>query len=276
MKDTHYLDTSAINYLYRHPQRDTLAERITHNSRVLVSVFTVVELASASDESYRNGIIRYAKGLTGDTKPLAMPRDLLMRARVAIRERAPEMDNAIPAEWEGIWVAYSDPTVLDSTNLNEIAEFKKQHNAWFEQMHSTGRASVQSELQKRGLLGSPTLRRYASFVTSLAETQAQVAEHIIGLGPPDDSIAQHEAETLCRGSDHWRFLLAGLAYSIYCRGFKREYHGKARSPGSIDIQQAVYLASCDWFVTADKEQFRMIREIIPFGHSKRHAFLCCN
>ncbi len=276
MKDTHYLDTSAVNYLYRHPQRDELAERITEHSTVFVSVFTIVELASTSDKSYRNGILRFAKSLTVNIKPLAMPRDLLKRARVAIRERHPEMDNAISGEWDGVWGAYNDPQALNASDLKEIVEFKKQQDKWFEEMHSAGRTGVQSELKRVGQSGSQALRRYASFVRPIARNQAQVADHIMRLTPSNDPIDGQEATELCQCSEHWRFLLAGLAYSIYCRGFKHDGHGKAGSPGSIDVQQAVYLAACDWFVTADKEQYRMIREIIPFGHKKRRAFLCPN
>ena len=44
---------------------------------------------------------------------------------------------------------------------------------------------------------------------------------------------------------------------------------KRINPGSIDTQQAIYLATCDTFVTSDLEQRRMLRLLVPFGHKKR-------
>ncbi len=63
-----------------------------------------------------------------------------------------------------------------------------------------------------------------------------------------------------------------MVYGLFARGLKQTNFSKKQNPGSIDTQQAIYLAACDVFVTADRAQRRMLRLLVPFGHKKREVW----
>lgn len=52
--------------------------------------------------------------------------------------------------------------------------------------------------------------------------------------------------------------LLGYAYAIYQRAIRREGYGR-KNPGHLDLWSAVYLPSCNVFVTDDKPQRRALR-----------------
>jgi hypothetical protein len=63
-----------------------------------------------------------------------------------------------------------------------------------------------------------------------------------------------------------------MAYGMYVRSVKVTHFSKKRNPGSIDTQQAIYLTLCNVFVTADEEQYKMLRLLAPFGHKQRYVW----
>lgn len=236
-------------------------------------MFTFVELAATRDKSHGAVMLEYARKISAGIKPLALPGDLLIRSREAIRLRRTEMDNSISSKWDGLWTAFNDPGIMEDIDYEEIVNWKRQQEDWFAKMHTNGRTGVQQHFEETGSSDCVAYRRFSSFVRQIMAGDHELLELIIGMSPPDIAISEIEARELGERSEHWRFLLTALAYSIWCRGFKRQNYGRSSSPGSIDVQQAIYIAACDRFVTSDVQQFKMARQIMPFGHKKRHASL---
>jgi hypothetical protein len=77
-----------------------------------------------------------------------------------------------------------------------------------------------------------------------------------------------------RTMEHWRLFLGGIGYGIWERAIKAQTYGRHSTPGSIDTQQAIYLACCDEFVTADRKQRKMLRQVSVFGHQHRPVISC--
>jgi len=70
-------------------------------------------------------------------------------------------------------------------------------------------------------------------------------------------------------SEHLKFFLVSMGYGLFVRAVKQNNFSKKKNPGGIDTHQSVFLAACDVFVTADNEQRKMLRYLVPFGNKKR-------
>jgi hypothetical protein len=69
----------------------------------------------------------------------------------------------------------------------------------------------------------------------------------------------------------WTLYLAGWALSVYERDIQLSGYGSGRKgksgrkPGTLDLQCAIYLRYCDWFITADQRQRRALRILNVFN-----------
>jgi hypothetical protein len=268
-----YLDTSAINSLFDSPNVGHISARISRRDVVYPSVFTVAEIGATSDKVRRFGLLRLTKQLSGDYRPLAMPADLLKRALASVRVRAKEMDHSMGPEWEGVWIALSDPSRVDDAAYKEIVEWKKKQEVWFQEMHDNGRPRMQSYINRLSEPDRHSLAsRFSKYVKAYSPEGEFLRDLVFDLATRSSANVEIDSvlvDEIIRHSEHWRFFLTSMAYGLFARGIRQTNFSKKKTPGSIDIQQAVYLAACDIFVTADNEQRRMLRLLAPFGHKKR-------
>lgn len=268
-----YLDTSAINRLYDDPNLEELKATIKNKAQVYISVFTVAELASTSDKYRRTGLLKIAKDITGNYRPAAMPGELLKRSLEAINDFAPDMDNSMGTEWDGLWIGLNDPTLIDEESYHEIIEWKAQQEAWYHQIHERGRPLMQETIKKLPLEERATLMSsFAKLIRYYRPDRDFLNDFVANMAYRSGTeihITRVLTERIIKHSEHWRFFLAGMAYSMYGRAIRSSSFGRDKNPGSIDTQQSIYLTLCDVFVTADRQQYRMLRSITPFGHRKR-------
>jgi hypothetical protein len=268
-----YLDTSAINSLFDSPNLGRISARISKRDVVYPSVFNVAEIGATSDKARRFGLLKLTKQLSGDYRPLAMPADLLKRALASVRVRAKDMDHSMGPEWEGVWIALSDPSRIDDAAYKEIVEWKRKQEEWFQEMHDNGRPKMQSYINR---LSEPDRHSLTSRFSRHVKAYSPEGEFVKGLvfdlatrSGANIEIDSVLVDEIIGHSEHWRFFLTSMAYGLFARGVRQTNFSKKQNPGSIDTQQAVYLAACDIFVTADNEQRRMLRLLAPFGHKKR-------
>ncbi len=258
-----YLATSAINSLHDDLRVTELIEAIKKSAQVYISIFTIAELASTSDQDRRTALLRTAKTISGDYRPAAMPGDLLRRSLETVSVWAPDMDNSMGPKWDGLWVAFNDPTLMDQESFLETAQWKAEQEEWYHEMHERGRPLMQATLMKlpaqerAALLSrfSQLIRYYPPESQFMRETIAYIASRS-GTATAVDKVL---ADRIVRHSEHWRFFLSSMVYGMYGRSIRTDRFGKDKNPGSIDAQQSIYLAICDVFVTADRLQRRMLR-----------------
>jgi len=79
-KEAFYFDTSAVNWLVKDPGSAAIANGICTYSGVYISAFTVAELAATPLKEQRNRLLKIAKSISSNWRPLAMPNDLLKRS----------------------------------------------------------------------------------------------------------------------------------------------------------------------------------------------------
>ncbi len=272
---TCYLETSAVNRLVDDQSRSGQLGLPRGDTRIYISVFTVAELAACGNRQRRAGLLDVARELLGGYRPLAMPGDLLRSSLEAMQEGKRVMNASIGAEWNGVWSVLCDPSQIDDEAHSEVLAWKRQQEEWYHAMHARGRPHMQRTLAKlpveqqkkikerfSGLIRHYDLR--PDFVYDFFCDVASSAMHTV--------VTRELVERLITHSEHWRFFMAGMAYGVHARSVRGASFSRAKTPGSIDTQQAVYLATCDTFVTADNGQYQMMRLVAPFGHRRRRVW----
>lgn len=268
---TFYLDTSAINRLFDDPDRFEVVKALSSHSKVYISVFTVAEIAATSDVERRIALVALARDISGGYHPLAMPRDLLRRALKGVQGWKKDMDASMGKEWSGLWIALCDPTEIDQQAYFEVTRWKEQQEESYQKMHKRGRPKMQGAIAR---LPAKERNAYGSSFPALIRAYNQRPDFIndvvynIACGL-NMIFTRERIQRVIDHSEHWRFFLASMAYGLHVRSVKPTDYGKRKTPGSIDTQQAIYLAACDIFVTADNQQHRMMRLMVPFGHTRQ-------
>lgn len=271
-----YLDTSAINNLYDSPSLDLLSQLILNQTVVYPSIFNVTELGCDSDEKRRAGLLKLTKEISGNYRPFAMPSDLLRRSLEAVSVWAKDMEHCMGREWDGVWMALNDPNLIDEGAYREILEWKKQQEEWFQGMHDRGRPAMQEAIDRvaaaeRSAFTS-SFSKMIRFYPPDGDFVKGVVSDLATRAGANVEIDGQLVERIIKHSEHWRFFLTSMAYGLYVRSVRPTHFSRKRNPGSIDTQQAVYLSACDIFVTADIQQRRMLRLLVPFGHKKRRVW----
>jgi hypothetical protein len=269
-----YLDTSAINRLLDSADKQELIRIIQAHTSIYPSIFNIAEIASDSNVSRRKDLLVLVKDISKNFRPLAMPGELLKRSIVAIGKRAKAMEHSMGKEWDGVWIALNNPDSIDKEAYNEIVEWKRKQDGWLEAKHVQARPLMQQALNR---LPTHERNHFASKFSKMIKSYRLEFVHKLVFDLAKNSGLDIETDnshvsSIIKHSEHWRFFLASMGYSIYSRSVKTSNFSKSKNPGSIDIMQAVYLAACDVFVTADKQQRRMLRFLVPFGHKKREIW----
>ena len=268
-----YLDTSSINHLYDDPRASALIAALKSKTQPLISIFTFVEIASTPDAKRRIALLTFVRDIAGKYRPFAFPGDLLRRSLEQIHEGASEVNISIGSEHDGVWVALNEPSLIKDDAYKEVVDMKCNEERWYQSMHNSGRPEIQEVLTKhlpkehRKLSFSKLVKYFVSssdFINMIHDIAAPSGARI-----EIDDVLLHKTLNY---SEHWRYYLAGMAYGLYARSAKINDFGKNTNPGSVDTQQAIYLADCDAFVTADRQQYRMLRLLIPFGLRKREIW----
>lgn len=271
-----YLGTSAVNHLFNDSRAFDLKKNIQKVGVVYPSVFNIAELASTSNQKRRLGLLKLIKEISGGYRPLAMPGELLRRSLAAVSIWATDMDHSMGPEWEGVWIALNDPGQIDEQAYREIIEWKSSLEQWYQHMHERGRLRMQEVIRR---LPQAEFAALTSRFSRLIQLYPPESEFVVDFvhdmashSGSDVTIDRELVQRILRHSEHWRFFLASMIYGMHARSVRTTHFGKDTTPGSIDTQQSIYLASCDIFVTADRQQHRMLRLLAPFGHKKRRIW----
>ncbi len=266
-----YFDTAALVSLARSPRRRELIERLTSRYETQVSVFNVAELSQAKDQTLRKTQLEVAARLCRGFKPLGRTRTILIRSLEALADRRTEMNWSLDDNLDGgIWVAMNDPESVGEAERQEIAQWLQHLEVEWRNMHVPARRAFNRLLARQD---DATARRlghsYAFAIRSLFEGSflTGLVSDLIRRTPTARGLKVREDDVITK-LEPWRFLLGAIAVGIYEGALRRRGDGHT-SPGSVDTQQAIYLAATDIFVTPDYAMRRMLRLVNVLGHRKR-------
>lgn len=268
-----YFDTSAFNSLFDSANLSLISSIISKQHVVYPSVFNIAEIVSTTDKARRNGLLKLTKQLSKNFHPLAFPADLLKRAIICVKKRTKEMGHSMGPEWDAFWIALTDPSQIDQDTYEEITEWKKEQEELFQSIHDNGRDKMQSfinSLPDNERLS--IISNFSKFIKCYSPEGVLVKDIVLDFATRASVNVEDTkmfVQDIIRHSEHLKYFLASMGYGLFARAVKQNNFSKKKNPGGIDTHQAVFLAACDAFVTADKEQRKMLRFIVPFGNKKR-------
>lgn len=272
---TLYLDTSIINRIYDDPDFDKIINIIKSHLEIYPSIFNVIELASTPNMNRRIGLLKILKSISGNYRPLALPGEILKRSLQAICLGDKNIDISIDDKFEDVWEMLNDPERIGDDAYTDIYNWKQKQEKWYQDMHYNGRPMIQKVISSLSSDEQNELyRNFSKLINYYSQQFKLISDFIDKIDiknilsiPPEEKVNK-----ILKYSEHWRFFLAGLIYSLYTRSFRSINYSKKKNPGSIDTQQSIYLANCDIIVTSDYNQYKMFRLLVKLGDKKRYSW----
>lgn len=275
----YYLDTSAINCLLRNPARASIVSYLTaFPCEVRLSALNVVELAATGNSESRTALLSLANELSCGRRPLEFPSDLM---RIYLNAYAAGESNAVitlSEEHDGLWVVLREPETIENVDRFEVLEWKSQQERWYLEMYENGNGNGRLHLQyvvtNLSAMDRQRVRRHPMallrhYWADSRFIEDSFAEFFSRCGHPDTFRGRvHE---VLGDLEPWMFYFAAIGYGIFLRCVQENNYGRCGCAGSIDTQQAIYLAFCDVFVTADSGQRRIMKPLTRLGRIPRRV-----
>jgi len=268
-----YLDTSIYNWLYEQHLVDLVKNNIGLGIKIFPSVYNIAEVASTTSSDRRLALLKILKDLSLSYRPAAMPSTLLHRATVSTLARKPSMDYSAGKDWEGLWISFNNPELLEQADFDEVKAWKKNEEDRYFNILSNGRELMQDTISRlspnaKSKLTSSfgNLFRYFSMQEDLIRETVQMHGQNMN---PKITLDGGQVKYILDNSEYWRFYLSSILHMLYSYSIKVNSFGKKSNPGVVDHFQAPYLAICDVIVSADKRQLRMFKLINRLGNKRR-------
>jgi len=253
------------------PGVQRVARRAGKRFVIYPSVFTIAEVASTTDPDKRIKLLRFLKKISGDFRPIGMPGELLGLELQLRRSRKPSMEVSMGDQWDGLWAVFNEPALLQQEDIDEVKEWKRKEEDKILSIFRDNRDLIQASIDELPESDrKEVLRSYSKLMKSFLETEGFILNTVNSFAQipvPGIKFQQEQVDELLEFSDFWRLFLAALGFMFYTFSVKKSgYSMKGnKNPGSIDLQQAMFLSICDTFVTEDKRQSRALRIISRFA-----------
>lgn len=265
-----YFDTSSINQIMKDADREILISKILANHEPFVSVMNIAEVGANGKQEERDHILGIAKSLSRGYYPFARPQDILYRSLSTYLAEEPTFNLSLSEQDMGLWEILNQHALIDDAVQEQCLKWTKQQKDWFRSMHLNGRPNLQKVLKNLDSRDKTMLQRSsASFLRHLMNNDEFMIDTITGIVTEGYKrpIKGQEIELLSK-LEPWRFYLSAMAVGIYNLSIRESKFGHLKNAGSVDLEQAVYLAGVDVFVTDDKSQRKALRIIERFGHDR--------
>lgn len=253
------------------------ARNFRRKHSVLISAVNIAELCATGDSTLRKKLLQFCyELLPGENKedkllPADFPFNLLRKSLESYVKKLKEMhkkgyvdavDFCLKIEKEnmGLWEALLHPERVDEEARNECKKYAEEQKKWYNDMHVQGREAFQKH--KESATEDET--------ESKIEVEAEEEFMYTAINSPSMQRALLEnttrglADEIVKNIDIWRIFYTGLIYEIYNRGIKTTDYGKEKNPGSLDVQQELYLYWVKIFVTDDKPFLEHIRAVVKY------------
>lgn len=268
-KNICYFDTSALNAFHDDLEKDEILRKLLKNYNTYISTLNLIELWSTSDRKKRLSLSFFTRKLVANVKPLDLPNAILTTSLKAYNENKFEINWSIGQKQKGIWIALNKPKYLKGQEHKEISRFKRKEEKWYKKMHKKGREKFQKTIENYKHIRNSS--QFLKFINGNFPTSFFL-ECFDACGFNKNLFLGKE-QTIVRDLEPWLFYFGAMAIQIFNTSLRARSFGKRNNPGSIDVQQAIYLASCNNFITNDPDQYKLLRIISKLGHIKRNIFL---
>lgn len=221
-----------------------------------VTGMNVVETANIQNRKQRTEKLRFLGEVAGSVNPYQTPNDLL--ADIA---RAYETGGILQLGDSWNWLALNNPEEFTDELAVDGLAWHASREQWFRTMHEQLRTKYESLFRN----GAATRPRNAAELLKyfIATRQAyydtlllDIYERQTGRRPSYDEFSTFLDAKDTRG---WALFWLARVYAKYHRSIQRQHYGSKVNAGFHDLDSAIYLPYCDWFVTGDEPQRRAFR-----------------
>jgi hypothetical protein len=255
LQDKNILDTSAWNAFIDDQEQDSIIE-ILSAKVVIPTALAISEVAAVPEHERRYALLRLIKKVGRDMRPLEMPNQLMIRACQGYARR----DATLTLNDQGeMWAALNDPSLIDDEAQRLAREFNQERENSFRHMNEHLRKDLQILFRNgtnRPRSMSALIRHYNKNDDFIYEIVNGIYERAVGKPLP-----RNELRPLLNSIPQWSMFLIGYVCAIYQRAVKEQGFSYKRNPGNLDLWSAIYLPSCDTFITNDTRQRRALKII---------------
>lgn len=263
-------DTSVLNKITNDPKSNEIVEKILGKFESYLSLLNCAEILANSNQYERVRIQKVADRLGRGYYPFAHPQEILRRCLNSYEISESTMNFSISQEDRGVWTALKSPEKVDDDARREALAWINREEDWYQNMHEVARPHIQAIISSQGQLKdsrSEFLRHFINNEILLKDIMTEFFKGTIF----KDRFCGREIE-IVSALEPWRFYLGAIGLGIYNRAVQQKEFSKKRHAGSIDTQQAVYMAAIDIFVTHDTAQRRMLKLVAKLGHIRREIW----
>jgi hypothetical protein len=251
-------DNSPLSRLMEESEQDRKA--ILAGLRVVGSLrvtgMNVIETIQIPDRELRTAKLRLLHDVTQVFNPYQTPNQLL--GDIA---RAYNADEALQLGDDTNWYIVHHPDEITDEMAAESLAWHRDREQWFREMYETLRATYQPLFQTNA---QPRPRNAADLVRYFIAKRdtyydmllLDIFERHTSYRPTHDELSAFlETKTTCG----WALFWLARIYAMYQRSIQLDGYGWKYNAGFHDLDSAIYLPHCDWFVTGDAAQRRALR-----------------
>lgn len=270
----YYFDTSAINQLYRDNEKASIID-VIHKSGAIacVSVINITEAFATKDKKTRNGLLALLKSLSQNRRPLNFPCYLLKASIKAYVSKESDMEWAV-SETSGFWTLLNNPKMAGQKEMDELTTYNKEQEKWYHCMHDCARPHMQNTIMNR----VDSIKNPLDLIKHCYNDNAFLNDFFGELFKDQgyEKELKNKAQLLLKELEPWKFYFGAMAHGVYNRAVRQKNYSRKKNAGSLDTQQSIYLAACDFFVTNDGDQYEVLGEINKLGNLRRDVIMYDN
>ncbi len=253
-----YFDTSSYNWLYKEPTKELLIEKINNKVTIIASIFNFIELASNPNIPQRIDLLNFFHSLIKKYPLLGTPSELLLNSYCSYLQKT-KFYNKITKHNYLLDNFITAPQNIDFETFKIIKSIKDFEIKSYIKMHNTGRKFLQDAI-KKDRAESIINNNFILLLKDFCKNNAFLGK-IAQIFLKTNYTIFHNIENshkLIKNIEPWRLYFSAMAYGLFMHSILKDKSTKKLDPGSIDIQQTIYLSTCDCFVTNDKKQKEML------------------
>lgn len=236
--------------------RDAILKGLRTFALLRVTGMNVIETANIQDSAMRTEKIRLLCEITKTMEPYQTPNELLADIARAYETKAPLMLGDRVS-----WFAIHNPQeVTDALSAESLKWHQDRENSFREQYEK-----LRARHQPLFASGSALLPRNCSdllkYFIEHRETYydillLEIYELQTGHRPSHEELSRFLDSSNTRG---WALVWLARVYAMHARSIRSSGYGWKVNAGMHDLDSAIYLPYCDWFVTGDAPQRRAFR-----------------
>jgi hypothetical protein len=229
-----------------------------------VTGMNVIETIQIPGRELRLAKFSLLKDLMRAVNPYQTPNDLLGDIARAYQRRRGVLELGDDVSW---YVVNNPDEITDDIAADGL-KWHRDREAWFREMYEDLRATYQplfeSGTAPRPRNAADLLKYFISKRTTYYDMLLlDIFERHTGYRPAHGEFTAFFENRDTRG---WALFWLARIYAMYCRSIRNQGFGWKANAGLHDLDSAIYLPYCDWFVTGDRPQrqaFRMLNALNP-------------